>query len=344
MEPAVHEVPSQAQSMSLAGSSPVVDLNTLTYFHHFTTTTCLTLPKIDDSVPASKYWGACIVSLALQQHWLMCGLLAVSAYHSATLEEEKTVQEKHYERAKNLHSEFFVGFNEIMNNTLNTFSSETFQETRTAAIEVRNIMSCARWLPTRPAANQEVVLGSTTGLSQLQYLLCDIRDFASSEIGKSLEIEQSMSDDPQTSLGANSLQATATALVVLLNRLQMLPYRMAEIFGKPDHEQDAPAILLSIGALIRCCSSIYNSNDLPRAWQSISTWLDKTTSHFDHMISLHHPAALIVLAHWAAILVKWTEVYDCWLIQGFSRTIVLLISEHLFTHDGARGLVEGLLE
>ncbi|KAJ5173763.1 uncharacterized protein N7500_001694 [Penicillium coprophilum] len=344
MEPAVHDVPSQAQSMSLSGSSPVVDLETLTYFHHFTTTTCLTLPKIDDSLPASKYWGTYIVSLALQQHWLMCGLLAVSAYHSATLDGEKTAQEKHYGRATNLRSEFGVGFKKIMSNTLNNFPTETFQKTRTVAIQVRSIMSCARWLPTGLAANQEVVLDSTTGLSQLQYLLCDIRDFASSELGKSLEIEQSMGDDPQTSFGTNSLQVTVTALAVLLNRLQMLPYRMAEIFGKPDHEQDAPAILLSIGALIRCCSSICNCNDLPRAWQSISTWLNKTTNHFNHMISLHHTAALIVLAHWAAILVKWTEVYECWLIQGFSRTIVLLISEHLSMHDGARGLVEGLLE
>ncbi|KAJ6125566.1 hypothetical protein N7471_012883 [Penicillium samsonianum] len=163
-----------------------------------------------------------------------------------------------------------------------------------------------------------------------------MRDF--SELASASEIKYNKGDDFQTSLDTNSSRGTATAPTVLLNRLQMLPYRMAEMFGKPDNERDAPAILLGIGSLLRC------SNDLPGAWQSISVWLSKTTDHFNHMVSLQNPAALIVLAHWAATLVKRTEVYECWFIHGFSRAIVLLISEHLSTDDGGRSLVEGLLE
>ncbi|KAJ5375576.1 hypothetical protein N7517_007582 [Penicillium concentricum] len=334
----VNEVPSPAQLRSLSETSPVVDLETLAYFHHFTNTTCLTLPTIDDSLPGSQYWGISIVSLALRQQWLMCGLLAISAYHLATLEDETTTQQKHCERGTKLRFEFFVGLKEIMNNTPNVVPTDTFQKTKTAAIQVSSIVSCAQWTLTGFTANQETNPGPATAPSCLKSLICNIRDFASSGLGNSLEIEQNKGDYLQTSSDTNSPRVTATAPTVLLNRLQMLPYRMAEIFGKPDNERDAPAILLGIGALLRY------SNDLPNAWQSISAWLNKTTDHFNHMVSLQNPAALIVLAHWAAILFKRTEVYECWFIHGFSRAIVLLISEHLSTNDGVRSLVEGLLE
>ncbi|KAJ5822694.1 hypothetical protein N7447_005034 [Penicillium robsamsonii] len=334
----VRGMPSPAQPLSLSESSPVVvvDLETLAYFHHFIITTCLTLPNIDDSLPASKYWGTYIVSLALQQRWLMCGLLAISAYHSATLEDETTTQQKHRERATKLRDDFFVGFNEIMSNTPNALSTDTFQRTKKAAIQVRSITSCARWTLAGLAANHETVLSPTTALSQLESVLCDMRDF--SELASSSEIEQNKGDNFQTSLDTNSSRGTAAAPTVLLNRLQMLPYRMAEIFGKPDNEQDAPAILLGIGALLQC------SNDLPGARQSISVWLSKTTDHFKHMVLLQNPAALIVLAHWAATMVKRSEVHECWFMHGFSRAIVLLISKHLSTDNEGRSLVEGLLE
>ncbi|CAG8896700.1 unnamed protein product [Penicillium egyptiacum] len=343
----VIEVPSLAQPMSLSESSPVVDLETLTYFHHFILTTCLTLPKIEGTLPASQYWGKYIVSLAMRQRWLMCGLLTISAYHSATLEDETTAQQKHCERATRLRSEFFVVFNEMMNNSSNSVSTETFQKTKKAAVQIRSIMSCARWTLTGFTTNQESVLGPTTALSRLQSLLCEVRDF--SELGNSFAIQQSKDDDLQTSLGMDSPRGTTTALTVLFNRLQMLPYRIAEIFGKPDHDQDAPAILLSIAALLGCCSSAFGSDDssasdLSGTWQGISAWLKKTTNHFNHMVSLRNPAALIVLAHWAAILVKWTEVYECWFLHGFSRAIVLLIHEHLSRDDSVRRLVECLLE
>ncbi|KAJ5201240.1 hypothetical protein N7449_006043 [Penicillium cf. viridicatum] len=339
----VNEVLSVVQPMSLSEFSPVVDLETLTYFHHFIITTCLTLPQVEDSLPASQYWGTYIVSLGLQQRWLMCGLLAISAYHSAMLEDETTVEQKHCERATMLRSEFFAGFNEMMNNSSNTVSTETFKQMRKAAIQVRGIMSCARWTLTRFTANQENVLGPATSMSWLQSLLCDVRDFASSQLGNSLEIEQSTGDDLQTSLGANRPRGATAAPTLLLSRLQVLPYRMAEIFGKPDDEQDAPAILLGIAALVQFCSSVYESNVLSGGWQGISAWLNKTTDHFNNMVSLESPAALIVLAHWAAILVKWAEVHECWFIHGFSEAIVSLIHGHLSTDGAVQSLVENLL-
>ncbi|KAJ5598522.1 hypothetical protein N7537_008606 [Penicillium hordei] len=340
----VDEVPSVVQPMPLSEFSLVVDLETLTYFHHFIITTCLTLPQVEGSLPASQYWGTYIVSLALQWRWLMCGLLAISAHHSAMLENETTAQQKHCERATMFRSEFFVGFNETMVNNSNTVSTETYKQMKKAAVQVRGIMNCARWTLTGFTANQENVLSPATSISWLQSLLCDVRDFASSQLGNSVEIGQSTGDDLQTSLGTNNPRGATAAPTVLLNRLQMLPYRMVETFGKPDDEQDAPAILLGIASLVQCCNSVYESNFLSGGWQGISAWLNKTTDHFNHMVSLQSPAALIVLAHWAAILVKWTEIHECWFIHGFSGAIVSLIHGHLSTDGGVQSLVEDLLE
>jgi hypothetical protein len=339
-------LPSLAQPKSLSETSPVVDLETLTYFHHFIITTCLTLPRVEDSLPASQYWGKYVVLLAMRERWLMCGLLAISAYHSATLEDETTAQQKHCERATKLRSEFFVGLNKTMNNTSNTLSTEDFQKTKETAVQIRSIISCARWALTGSTTNQKFVLGPTTALSRLQSLLCDVRDF--SELVNYLSIQQIKPNDLQTNLGINSPRGTATAPTALLNRLQVLPYRMAEIFGKPDNDQDAPAVLLGIAALLECCTSVFESddspaNDLSGTWQGISAWLNKTTDHFNHMVSVQNPAALIVLVHWAAILVKRTEIYECWFIHVFSRAIVLLIHEHFSIDDAIQGLVEGLL-
>ncbi|KAJ5699524.1 hypothetical protein N7536_002537 [Penicillium majusculum] len=258
----VNEVPSVARPMSRSELSPVVDLDTLTYFHHFIITTCLTLPQVEDSPPASQYWGTYIVSLGLQQRWMMCGLLAISAYHSAVLKDETTAQQKHCERATVLRSEFLVGFNEMINNSSNVASTETLRQMRSAAIQVRGILSCARWTLTGFIANRENVLGPATSISWLQTLLCDVRDFASYQLGNSFKFEQSTGSDLQISLGTNSPRAATAVPTLLLNRLQVLPYRMAEIFGKPDDEQDAPAILLGIAALVQCCNSVYESNVL----------------------------------------------------------------------------------
>ncbi|CAI7585009.1 unnamed protein product [Penicillium discolor] len=330
----VTEVPSLAQPISLSELSPVVDLETLTYFHHFITTTCLTLPQVEGSLPASQYWGTYIVSLSLRCRWLMCGLLAISAYHSVMLGDEPTAQQKHRGRATMLRSEFLIGFNDTIYNNSNTVSTEALKQMRKAAIQVRGIISCARWTLTGFTANQENVLSPTTSISWLQTLLCDVRDFASSQLGTSLEIERSTGDDLQTSLGTKSPRAATASPTLLLSRLQVLPYRMAEIFGKPDNEQDAPAILLGIAALVQCCNSVYESNVLLGGWQD----------HFNYMVALQSPAALIVLAHWAAILVKWAEAHECWFIHAFSGAIVSLIHRHISTDGAVQSLVEDLLE
>ena len=81
------------------GPSPAdFNLETLTYFYHFSTITSLTLPGAEEPQSAKQYWQTHIVLQALQRPWLMCGLLAISAHHLVSLADDTTTKRIHHER------------------------------------------------------------------------------------------------------------------------------------------------------------------------------------------------------------------------------------------------------
>ena len=47
---------------------------------------------LDEMFWATQYWQAHAVSYALRQHWLMCGLLALSACHLAALTSDTMIE------------------------------------------------------------------------------------------------------------------------------------------------------------------------------------------------------------------------------------------------------------
>lgn len=73
----LNAAPSPAQSTPSVDPCPTVDLETLTYFHHFITTAIRSLLGADDPLSLSQYWEKQVIPLALQRRWLMCGLLAI---------------------------------------------------------------------------------------------------------------------------------------------------------------------------------------------------------------------------------------------------------------------------
>ncbi|KAF9894887.1 hypothetical protein FE257_004508 [Aspergillus nanangensis] len=334
---------SLAQSTPNSEPGPAVDLETLTYFHHFMTAKNLSLPGAENSLSASQYWENDIIPLALQRRWLMCGLLAIAAYHSTTCEDETTARKIHFDRATKFYSEFCAGFNMITNDDTNTMATEAFQKAHRAGIQIKSILNCTQWTLNKFMMSQETILGPAT-FSQLEAILRDIRSSVSPESATSSRIDKNRDEGSQRALDKNGSLENDNARTMLLNRIDMLPYRMAEIFGKPDDEQDALACLLAIAALSECCISSFDSDDLSGVWQCMAAWLTKTMDHFNRMVSLQNPAALVVLAYWAAILVERAENGGAWFIYGLSRTILLQIREHLSTDDAARALVEEMME
>lgn len=338
----LNAAPSPAQSALNPESCPVVDLETLTYFHHFITIASLSLPGAEDSPSLQQYWEKEVITLALQRRWLMCGLLAISAYHSAIFEERTAARKVHCERASKLYSEFREKF-KITNDETYNVAAEDFQEAERAAIQIMRIVNFAQWTFDGFTMSQETTLRPTT-FSKLESLLRNIRSFVSPESATSSYMYQIRCDRSQRDSNKDGSLENDNSRTLLLNHIHMLPYRMADIFGKPDHEQDAPAILLAIKALSECCIVSFESDDLSGVWQCMAGWLTRTTDHFNRMVSLQNSAALVVLAYWASILVGRAESCGIWFIHGLSETILLQIRVNLSTNDAAWALVQEVTE
>jgi hypothetical protein len=121
----------------------------------------------------------------------------------------------------------------------------------------------------------------------------------------------------------------------VFNRLHKLPHHMAEIFGKPESAHDFFATLEAIAVLIECCDISFQSDEMGSSWRSMATWLTKVSNHFNDMVSRKSPAALVVLANWAALLVRRAELCGYWLFKGSAKKILALIEEQLPAEDRA---------
>lgn len=74
--------------------TPHLDVDSLRYLHHFTMQTATTLPKRHESV---SFWQQEVPELGLRFHFLLYGLLGVSAFHLAVQEPERVTE--HQEKA-----------------------------------------------------------------------------------------------------------------------------------------------------------------------------------------------------------------------------------------------------
>ena len=132
---------------------------------------------------------------------------------------------------------------------------------------------------------------------------------------------------------------------MLLNLLRALPFRIAEGLGRLKSAQDVFATLSAISTVVECCDISFARDEAAAAWQGVAMWLANVPDHFYRMVRRHDPAALVMLAHWATMLVKRAECVGCWFLKGSAKIIVLQIARQLSAKDHAvLGLVERLMD
>ncbi|KAH7350232.1 hypothetical protein BKA66DRAFT_431542 [Pyrenochaeta sp. MPI-SDFR-AT-0127] len=316
------------------------NLETLAYFHHFTTSTSLTLPSVVFTHPDSQYWQPKIVHHALQWRWLMCGVLAISAYHLAAYADDDTVKKVHFDRAIELSSQFSVGCKDAVNDDLP-------REATQASKQIMYILQCARWVLTKELLDQGMIFDSMP-LNQLQCIMTTIRSFIVSEPSSRSSAELGDNGEEQDDMFAHATRILRTnnnenMLSVILDRLNELPSRMAKALGKPDNIRDVLVILSAIAKLVHYCSTSTASTEASEAFRDMATWVIKVPDRFHEMLSCRNPATLVVLAHWAASLVERAEFCGCWYLKGFAKGILLQISKQVIVEDQAtQKLIEGL--
>lgn len=346
---------------NLPGSSLVnIDLRALTYFHHFTTATSRTLPINEYPLPAAHYWQTDVVLLALRWRWLMCGLLAISACHLATLADGATIEWAHREQSAQFFAEFSAGWEETARHDMSIEAAGVEEEVKKAGGRIRCILVCAHWPSSNTTLNQGINPGQAA-ISRLQTIMTTLRSFAIPDFKLCPGGTRSDDDDGQEEVFARASRILKTrgssgagsfgvfssfdgSPSALFNRLSALPSRMAEAIGKPESAQDVLATLSAMATLVECCDITFESDEMGAAWRGTTTWLIKVPDHFNHMVSRHNPAALVVLAHWAASLVIRAENCGCWFLKGSAQTVLLEIAEQIPADDRAvQSLVGSLM-
>lgn len=344
------EIPPSPQHVSESGGAipslfvENIDLEILTYFHHFTTITSLTLPWADTTNAAFSCWQTQVVPQALQQRWLMCGLLAVSACHKAALANDFTCKKIHRERSTPFSLEFSATWEQRAphDHSRNTMTWE--QEVEAAAGLTQCILRCAHWMFTEDKIDQNESRGQSAQL-QLHTLLANIRSFIVPEskiVFNRLQGGDGREDAFKLAAGILNSTTTDNSLSIPLNRLASLPSGIAEALGRPDNVADVLATMNAIAALVNCCAIGFRSEDVGVMFLSMAMWLVEISDRFQSLIDHCNPAALVVLAHWAAYLVARAENYGCWFLRHSAKIILRCIREQLANNSLVLKMIENI--
>ena len=338
------------------GPSPAADfdLETLTYFHHFITTTSLTLPSAEDSSSTKQYWQTHVLFQALRRRWLMCGLLALSACHLAALTDNTMTEQTHRERAARFSAELSAGLGQMTGCGLGLEAVEMEEGEKKLGEQIRCLLHCAQ-----PALAEPTLDCDSVAPCQLQSIMSTVRGcvvpnstLRSNGVGNDGHGRQEElfvqgflhtghSSHGETPHPNPSSENTPS---VVLDLLRALPSRIAEGLGRTESTEDVFATVSAITTVAECCSISFADNKAGTAWQGVTTWLANVPDHFNQMIRCHHPAALVVLAYWAAMLVKRAEHLGCWFLKGAAKTTVLQVAKQLSaSHRAVLGLVECLM-
>ncbi|OAQ60219.1 fungal specific transcription factor domain-containing protein [Pochonia chlamydosporia 170] len=356
------EVPARDVSMPSSAPVPVsqltrsegpsnLDMEVLTYFYHFTSQTSLTLPSPKSSQPTSHYWATDVTQSALQRQWLMHGLLGMSACHLATLEKDPIQRKSHYERATRFSTQFSSEWDEVRRTDSVVMRSGPEEVAWNAARHVKCYLRCALSCVNGKMVTMDEIRTDSHSTLLVSSFVATLRDSFDLDMAHSLgwhdgdvhpaqtngqldkisETERTF-DDKNTSPSSYANTDKQAQTVALL---KSLPYRMADVFGKPDDARDVLATLSAVSVLVECCEMSFASDDSTDAWLGMAVWVAKLPSHFVDMTSHGSPTALVVLAHWAASVAYRAEEYGCWFLSGLARRVVEEIEQQLATIGSA---------
>lgn len=284
----------------------------------------------------------------------MCGLLAISAHHLAALADDTMTKRIHREQEARFSSEFSAGLGQTTGCDLGLEAAEIEQEAKKTGEQIRCLLHCAQWALAEPTLDYESVAPGQllSIMSTVQGCIVPDSTLRYSGIrndGHERQDELSIQGFPHTrnsSHGGNphTNSSSDNTPSILLNLLHALPFRITEGLGRPENAQDVFTTLSAISTVVECCDISFACEEVRVAWQGVVTWLANVPDHFNQMVQCHHPAALVVLAHWAAVLVKRAEHVGCWFLKGSAKIIVLQVARQLSANGRALlGLVECLM-
>ena len=308
-----------------------INMQTLVYFHHFTSTTSLTLPPVNPKQPTALYWRQEFVTQALQQKWLMAGLLALSASHMGKITHRASAAAAHYDRSTEYIQEYLHGREKYTQIHFNTSLQGRPTPRKEVLDQIASVVSCARVLYLIQTLDPGGIRYEKSGEPiTLESLILPMRSL----VGNGPSLRPSgfpYSNNASDAFGRAAQLLNVTihdpALSTVLQRLDTLPTRMASALGRPDDLQDVVIALSAIATLIDSCVAGFEAEEA--TFWAMATWLSKVGDEFHEMLARNNPAALIVLAHWAASLVRRVEETGGWFLKGAAGFVIGQVRERL---------------
>lgn len=285
------------------GNEP--DMCMLRYFHHFVTATSLTLPFNIDSPLKGRHWQESVIPRALQHSWLMQGLLAISACHTAVSTTNLEAKELHCESEAQYASRF-----------KSRAGHSVLDET---AEQMSDHVQCLLHLA--ETALHQTTANRASDPRQRHPVTVSLR--GSMYPQSTIMASQTLLGEEETA-GSNDHMVEAP-----LEGLQTLRSRMFELLGRPANISDALTILKSIELLQETCSSVGPEDSIEVCWSAAAAWLKIVPNHFHEMVDEQDSIALLMMAYWSAIMVTRVERQGCWFLKGVAKALVLQVTEKL---------------
>lgn len=319
-----------------AGSD--INMQVLVYFDHFTTATSPTLPPTNFERSPELYWHGEFVTQALQQRWLMAGLLALSAAHMAAITQKSSAAIAHYARSGEYLQEYIQGRTIHTQGPFNTSYKGAPTPRKQVLDQIESILQCA--LNTSRISSKTLTLDLMSLVDSMRRLVTTTQPLQSSNLPRT-EFENLQQDPFDRAAELMDMTVHEAGLSVILHRLNTLPTRMAEALGRPEDLRDVVVALSAIATLIDSCVAGFEAEEAT-IW-AMATWLSKAAVEFHDMIAKNDPAALVILAHWAASLVRKVEEQGCWFLKGASELVLAKLAECLpLDRPAIRKLIEDL--
>ncbi|KAF2849515.1 hypothetical protein T440DRAFT_555817 [Plenodomus tracheiphilus IPT5] len=339
---------SRSVQRPLLPSPPTVtplDLNMeiLSYLHHYTTLTSPTLPN-----PSPTYWNTEAITLALQHRWLMCGLLTLSAYHLSTLADNEATKHTHNTRASQLYNEFITGKQDL--DEMETPGSVTSEDNTNEATNIRTLsqqiallLNLTRWPPQSPP--------TTPKPNSLHNLLKLIHELSQQSSQTTSEPNRNVTSTPKTPTPTPPSPSPSD----FIKRLRTLPPRIGKTLGRPPPTMMDQALtsISAISMLVDCilplapdppAHSPATSDPTPEnLWRAMSSFTCEVLEEFYGFLERGDVVPVIVAAHWV-VLVRWARDVGFWVLSGALEDVEREMRGWVEGEGkDVKGLVEGVL-
>ena len=331
--------PSGEQQLPTNSSVTDCDLLKIKYFHHFVTSTSHTLPPVNCG---GSYWPLDAVTQALRTTWLMSGILCIAAHHLAASLQSSVTNGPYHNDALILSQDITMALDEYKRDADPRRSAGSDLSLRFAA-QLLCLRQLCRWSWHFAEDKPEAVGEHLTLRSFIETIRgCVDPDRA---LGTLLGADEAFATQAQHHRNdqIDLIEKPHDSLPPkVAEKLQGLPFRMAEVLPRPESPADFFATVSSLNSLVQCFAFSYRDDNPHTVWTAMAQWFQMIPDRFSNMLAQERPgpAALVVVGHWAA-LVQRAENHH-WFLRGISSRLIREIREGLPQDSPVQALIKDL--